>query len=186
MRSTIQLGGFLLASFVLIGGCYPALTPYFEPSAKGGRVAGSACHGSVGPRDSITFEQHGLGAIVTVQLYRDKEFVTIVLLKLPANRSVTLGSQDILTNIQSQQTRSAPVQIKRFILHPHFEETVNNLDHLLDPKFDAYSLHYPFPSDIVDAFRLRLPPISVDGQDLDLPDITFVRKNEWFIYPINC
>jgi hypothetical protein len=176
-------------------GCVPVLVHhYYEPAATGGHVREDVCWHRT---DVIEFKQPYAAIESRIRRRDDRQFVEMRWQVVPG-RTIAFAS-DV---VQYAPTGSAPTALK--LSQRSYEDPLSTEEALtplvgsyLPPPamggtFKVFWLYAALPTEPTDAFRIALPPLSIEGTSIaphgeHFPELTFRAKTTLqYLAPIQC
>lgn len=187
-----------ISALLLTAACAPFVTiDYFRPAAPEGEIARAHCP----PVNSfILFKTEGV--VVGAGHLRQSEGRISVLLtfEIPEGKSVALPQRTVELSTPSGDVHTGSLSGQLWAPGPAVDHppglpmtgktTKRFLDQVTVYGTTEHAYYYfkaTFPVQKEDSFQLKLPPFTVDGVEVELPAIRFVRDSEFFwILSLNC
>ncbi len=170
------LMAILIVVVVIISGCIPAKYTYWAPTGQGGRLSNSAANSSIAASDQIEFSFDG----TKIRVLGSGTGVGVSL-RIPIGRSVSFLSDHaelrenelsaIMKKINFDMTSLDPVTMKRI----HFNPT-NVL------SGDLFVTDIEFGGQERIQYTIILPPIKIDNQIYEIPEVKFTKKEGFGIF----
>ncbi|HWA38468.1 MAG TPA: hypothetical protein VG873_11435 [Burkholderiales bacterium] len=196
---------FLAALWTLLAGCVPTIETIFKPEVPGGRLIGASCRGGDGPREVGVFDHGGISIQVLVRgkhtprdhtgkLLDEVHGVVYVDFLVPEGVTVFLKSGTFELVSAGDRFRVSVVQLSTY---PAPGEKRFNIS--IDGKMVGwtrvrgvrklhaqYSARFLAPAALAPQFILRLPRATVNGTEVEFPEIRFSETTEPAFHFLNC
>lgn len=189
---------FAISALLLTAGCAPFVTiDYYRPEAPEGEVVRAHCP----PVNSfILFKNQGV-LVGVGHLRQSENRLSIVLtFEIPEGKSVTLPRRTAELSTPSGHVHTGSLTGHLWApgpvvdLPPDWPMTGRTTRKFLDQvtaygttEHAYYFFRVTFPAQKEVSFELKLPPFAVDGVEVVLPAVRFVRDSEFFwILSLNC
>lgn len=179
MRAVITAALVLLTQ----SGCAPNATTYYRPAMDGGRVLAKHCV----PTESIV----EFGTLPFQASVIEGQNAWYVVLGLPAKKPPQLTWRTFHFGASNFRTRD-PVsgittsELSISVLRDDKSESVVEPYSPTRPGAWLYSIDVKLPSPPPDKFELLIPPVVLDGKEIQFPPIHFERKLWVGISAFNC
>lgn len=177
----------LLGLSACLGACVPMSEVYYRPTASSGTAIKDVCAGLIAPSDTMRFSAGK--AELRVKVVRSTLYVRV---RVPAGSTVLFSSPEITVALDGQ------VQVYRldgfgYYDVAHGSRTVPAIGALVGG--DIRTLVGPEPRSFSSFLSLKrepsvgvvqLPQLTVDGEEILLPPVSFTRDKGFAIRPVNC
>ena len=168
------LSRWLLLVSLLLSGCFPAVYEYWEPSAAGGQLIKGAGPGTIASYDTIEFSYDE----VRIQVSSGGDGAGFSLL-VPQGREISFVSDEIML-----REKGGGLKIIKFVVTSLNTNSLTRIffsptDPLVAKRYDA-GISFGRPETL--HFELKLPPVRVNGQLYEIPEIKFTRKKGFGVF----
>jgi hypothetical protein len=126
--------------------------------------------------------------LAAVMPEEDKFAVWFWLEEVPENVNITFTGNSFLVSAASEDKRLVPDDVKGFkdsATRRNFEGTSIDWHSLNGNKYRYFIMLFSFKRSGITNFVFQVPPMQINDKSVTLPPITFTRRKEWAIIPIN-
>jgi hypothetical protein len=188
--SEVGLQRLLLAvgASLVMTGCVPAVTTYYQPTATSGIAINDACGTALAPADTIKFAQGTVDIRVT-----GRPDHVILTFRVPEGVEVGMISNNVVIATDAQTKTHAMREFGYYDQDTNLSRKVpagkplsgGESRHLFGSEPRVFQSVVELESSL-EAYRISLPLMLVNGEPFPLPPITFAKKTGFGIYPVNC